>query len=221
MKKNGVVAGIVFAVLLFLASLFFGLFWKSGQSRVSLPYSYYFVVQDCEEATSAAVVGQVYYSGGAGYYMEQKGERAVAIACYYKESSANQIKERLALRGIETKILKLSPSEFDSSAAKEKVISNAETLDACARLLYDTANGLERTSLTQEEGRSAVRGVVQSLKGLCTQNGEGAFARWNAQLRSAVKKGTEIAEGIVFAKDLRYLQVELCLDIVNMGEYFG
>lgn len=200
-------------------------FWWSGReyARVTFDEEYYFLVRDCESATAAAVAGQAYFSGGAGYLIED--DTAVVLACYYKESSANQVRENLETKGVETRILTLVPADLvlsgEIAAYKARIGANAETADSCARLLYDTANGLERTELSQEEARAALRGIVKSLKGLCMENGEAHFEQWNNLLRASARRGTEIAEGIIFAKDIRYMQVELCLAVVDIGNYFG
>ncbi|MGN1078320.1 MAG: hypothetical protein ACI4ST_07360 [Candidatus Gallimonas sp.] len=214
----------VLAAFLCTLCLFAGIFWWSGRdyARVTFDETYYFLVRDCEDTTASAVSGQVYFSGGAGYLLER--ENAVVIACYFRESSANQVRDTLALKGVEARVLSLSPPDLELSgelaAQKARISSNAETLDSCAHILYDTANGLERTEISQDEARSALRGVIASLKGLCAENGEG-FSRWNAVVSQAVRKGTEIAEGILFARDLRYLQAQICMNVVRIGDYFG
>ena len=66
-----------------------------------------------------------------------------------------------------------------------------------------------------------MRGAVKALKGLRGGNAEKLFALWNAELSAAERRGTEIADGILYAKDIRGLQAELCLAIVNAGAYFS
>lgn len=216
----------VLAVFLVTVCLFVGVFWWNGRaySRVTFPQTYYFLVRECEDTTAAAVAGQVYLSGGAGYLIETSGAQSVVLACYFKETSAQSVQRTMREKGIETDILTLSPPDLalngKLASYRSRISANAQTADTCARLLYDTANGLERTDVTQEEARAAVRGVVKSLKGLCVENGEGPFARWNAALSEAARKGTEIAEGILFAKDVRYMQVQLCYSVANIANYF-
>lgn len=206
--------------------LFIGLFWWYGRgyARVSLDVTYYFLVRDCEDTTASAVAGQVYLAGGAGYLLEKGGESAVVLACYFKETDADFVRETMSEKGVETQILALSGAEFtlngDKSSERNRIVSNAATVETCAQILYDTANGLERTDLSQDEARAAVRGAVASLKGLRLENSDGFYESWNYALYDAEKRGTEIAEGILFAKDLRYLQVELCMMIVSANEYF-
>ena len=107
-----------------------------------------------------------------------------------------------------------------SVAARDRIVANAETADSLARLLYDTANGLEQAKLSQAEARSALVGAVSSLGGLMADNGDGVFSLWNTALKEAHRRGVELAEGLLFQKDIRYLQTLLCDRIVNIAEYF-
>lgn len=224
--KNAASFFAVIGVFLLTVSLFIGVFFWYGRAYapLSLEKEYYFLVKDCEDATASAVAGQVYLRGGAGYLLETDGKSAVVLACYFHLSDAERVRSSMSEKDVETRILTLKTKDFslDGGAAGKKnaVCSNVETAETCARILYNAANGLERAEMTQEEARAAVRGAVGSLKGLRIGNGD-SFELWNAKLASCERRGTEIAEGILFSKDLRYLQVEICLAIVNADEYFG
>lgn len=217
----------VLIAFLVTVGLFFGVFWWYGRdyARISLDKKYYFLVQDCEDATASAVAGQVYLSGGAGFLLESEGKSAVVLSCYFKITDGERIQGMMSEKGVETRLLTLATQDFTldggSAQYKTRVEDNAETVETCARILFETANGLERTDLSQDEARAAVRGVVTTLKGLEKSNKGGFFDAWNRQLISSQRRGEEIASGILFAKDLRYLQVELCLGIVKMDELFG
>lgn len=217
----------VLAMFLFVVALFAGVFFCQGRKSVRVweEREYYFLVRDCEAATASAVAGQVYLSGGAGYLMETDGQSCVVLAGYFRLSDAERVQSSMEEKAIETRILSLSTASFvlEGEAAEEKtrVEGNLETAETCARILFDAANGLERTSLSQEEARAALRGAMKSLKGLREGNAAGLYSRWNAELSAAERRGAETAEGILFAKDLRYLQVWLLLSVVNAEEYFS
>lgn len=222
-KKNFFAILAIFTVIV---CAFVGIMWWSGRdyARVSLTQEYWFLVRDCEETTSAAVVVNTYLSGGAGYLIETDGEQTVVLACYYSEVSAQSVQRIMENKGVETRVVKYAPEDFElnggNASLKTLIESNAETVDTCARILYDTANGLERSELSQEEARAALRGAVSSLKGLREGNTKSDFGLWNTALSSAERRGREIASGIIFAKDLRYMQVQLCFSVSNMGEFF-
>ncbi len=192
-------------------------------ARVRFPQKYFFLVKDCEEASVSAVAGDVYLSGGAGYYLEREG--AVAVACYFKKTNAESVMHNLESKGTQTRVSAHAPKDFvlrgKKTAGRVRILKNAETVDSCARLLYDTANGLERFQINQSEARAAVRGVVSAIRGLREGNTSGLYSLWNTVLIEAERRGTEIADGLLFQKDLRYLQVFLCDRVVNISDYFS
>ncbi|MDE7158629.1 MAG: hypothetical protein K2N74_03555 [Clostridiales bacterium] len=217
----------VLAVFLFTICMFVGVFWWNGReyAHLSFPQKYYFLVRDCESATAAAVAGQIYVSGGSGYYIESGELNAVVLSCYFREEAAGLVCESMKEKGVESRVVALAPKDLylNGKIAVEstRISANAETADSCARLLYDTANGLERTEISQEEARAAVRGVQKSLQGLCLENRGDAYGRWNALLTEAERKCGEVADGILFSKDVRYILAQLCYAVVNLGNYFS
>lgn len=218
---------VVCGIFSFTVCLFAGLFYAYGRDRVKVSpqREYYFLVRDCEDTTASAVAGEVYLAGGAGYLMEEAGENAVALSCYFTRSDAERVQGMMREKGIETRLLALSGADFilkgERGKLSARVLGNIQTVEQCAKILYETANGLERAQLSQDEGRSAARGVAVSLKGLRLENEDGLFALWNARLKESERRAAEIAEGIVYCKDLRYLQVELLLSVVKADLLFS
>lgn len=217
----------ILGVFAFTVCLFVGLFYFYGRdtSTVSLQKEYYFLVRDCEDTTASAVAGQVYLAGGAGYLLEEAGSSAVVLSCYFRETDAERVQNMMAEKGIETRLVALKTEDFslgkEATKFRERIKGNAETVETCAKILYETANDLERAAMTQNEARAAVRGVVTSLKGLRQGNSDEVFALWNARLKEGERRGTEIAEGIIYCKDLRYLEVELLLAILKSDRCFA
>lgn len=214
----------ILGVFLFTVCLFVGVFWFYGrrEEKISLEKTYYFLVRDCEDETASAVAGEVYLFGGAGYLLESAGKTSVALACYFKESDCLRVQTTLEEKGIFARLLSLSTKEFrvESKTLKKKIEETISTVDDCAHILYETANGLERAELTQDEARAALKGVNTSLRGLSLEEDE-AFALWDHALLKAEQRGKEISEGILFAKDLRYLQIQICMEILSADVYFG
>lgn len=218
-------AGIALAAVLF--SIFAFTVWWSVRdyARIELDKTYYLLVRECDEETSVSVSTQVYLSGGAGYLIKKGRQDCVVLSCYYTERDAELVRRNLTDKGLAVQTVEYASADFElggsAAAYAQRIVANVETADSNARLLFDTANKLERTEISQEEARAAVRGAVASLGGL-RQSNEGAFfERWNAALLSAERKGREIASGILFAKDIRYLQVQLTAAVVNADSLFA
>ena len=224
-RRRGFLAALIIFTAIVLT--FVGYLFAAGRDyvRVSLPQRYWLLVRECEDSTAAAIIGQSYVSGGAGFLYEAGGRQTVALACYYEEATASSVSTTMAEKGVETRVIPLTPSDFElngnAAAQQKRIAANADTVDTCAKILYDTANGLERAELSQEGARAAVRGVVSTLRGLAKENTGAFYESWNTELVRATRKGVELSEGILFAKDLRYLQIQLSVCIVNAGNYFA
>ncbi len=221
MRRTGQ-RGTVFAVslILFMLALcfFVGLFGTRSGGAVQLHLEYYFLVRPCGETTSAAVAGESYLAGGAGYLY---GAEEVVLSCYFRRADAEAVQSSLRGRGVETRVVARSSPEFRAETEGKRIEANAKTLDTCAHLLFDAANGLERMDTGQEEARAAVEGVADALAGLRAGNAGETFSLWNVALSRAERRAREIAAGILFPKDLRYLQVALCFAVVDCRDYFA
>lgn len=226
-RRNAATFFAVLGVFLLTVCLFVGVFRWYGEREetVAADKTYYFLVKNCEDTAASAVAGQVYLSGGAGYILEQDGESAVVLSCYFTERDALRVCGSLEEKGIEARVLTLSAQTFylrgEKAAERGRVEDNMETVEACARVLYQAANELERGESSQEQARAAVRSAAISLGGLAAGNEGALYLTWNAALMRAERRGKELCEGILFAKDLRYLQTELLLMNVRAGGYFS
>lgn len=220
--RNLIVTCAVFAVTV---CLFLLTFWVSSLEFGKILYekTYYFLARECTEASASSVAGQVYSSGGAGYYMQEGSKGYVVLACYGEKTDAEKVLRTLTEKGEEVCVLERAFSQtylYADGLFRAKVASNLKTVESCAQLLYDTANGLERFALSQEQARLAVGGVAKALNGLMAEEDVRFFA-WQQSLHLALKRANEIREGILFAKDVRYLQVMLCEQIVNGETFFA
>ena len=225
LRRGGLIA--VIAIFTALVCLFVGVVYWGGRElvKVNVDFTYYFLIRDCEDSTAAAIVGQVYGSGGAGYLLREPSGDCVVIACYYTQGDAERVQTILQGKNVDAHVRKRSIGDFvlgrGSKEEAERIASGAQAADTCARLLYDTANGLERVETSQDEARAAVRGVAQSLRGLSSANGGKLYAQWNADMYSLAREAEEIANGILFAKDLRRIQVGICLAVLSLKDYFS
>ncbi len=214
--------GTVFvaAVFLFIAvlSFFVGLFERGGREKTGLSFSYHFLVRACETSTSAALAGEAYLAGGAGYLLESEG--LVVLAGYYRKEDATYLQGTMSEKGVEVSVLTRSLGSFSAEhGMREKIEGNLTTLDSVSRLLFDAANGLERGG-AQEEAHAAVRGAADALDGLIGKNSDGTFSLWNVELLRARRRAKEADAGLIFAKDLRYMQVALLFTILEAPAYF-
>lgn len=221
-KRGGTAFATALFLFFILCSLFVGVFaWCKPSARVSFARTYFLLVRDCGAASAGAVAGESYLAGGAGYLWE---EDVVVLACYFDRADAAEVEAALSASGVEVRTLEERFEPFsltgEEAAFGGAVEGNLKTADSCARLLYDAANGLERGEVTQEEARAAAQGAASALKGLKEGNEGEFFGLWNAEIARVLRRLTEIAEGIVFPKDLRYEQAELVSSILRAQSFF-
>lgn len=216
---------LISAASLFLGTvcLFVGIFcwYGTGCVRIEFSETYYLLVRTCEKTTSAAVVGDVSSSGGAGILYN---DHSVVIACYFEEADALVVCATLTDR-FEASVMTARSKPLylfgkDRKCA-ERIRSNIRTADACARLLFDTANGLSNTEYSQEEATARVEGVAKAIAGLCIENSADLFGEWNVCLRAIGDEAHSVADGIVFAKNVRTLQTKLCIAVSRASELFS
>lgn len=222
--KTFLAALVIFAVAL---AVFVGAFYGRGRpyAVVSLGQEYYFLVRDASEETVETSARDSYLSGGAGYLYGTGKSAVVVLACYYSETDAVFVGHTLSEKGIEASLLKVTAEDFEAEgeAARERasIEANAATVDSCARVLFTAANSLERSLWGQEAARTAVKGAADSLKGLRAGNEADCFSLWNVVLGRCERRLRELCEGILFARDLRYQQVALCLAVTEMSACFS
>ncbi len=224
-RRRGHGYRLLFSVLLFLAStlVLCAVFYLTSLDRatVSGTRQYYLLARVCEDTTASAVAGEVYHAGGAGYETAIEGKSVIVLAGYPDLHSATRVQNTLSEMGTETELFPVACAPFsligNQAKEAETISAHLRTLDSCINLLYDTANGLERGNLSQKEGKSALDGVRRALSGLQENS---PSQRWKQALERYVRKSEELASGLVFSKDLRNLQVQLCLLNVRAKEYF-
>ncbi len=184
---------------------------------------YYLLVKECNEQTVSASVGEVYSGGGAGIETSFDGKNFVVLAAYPHEDTAQKVQNQLLQKGETIGILALQGKEISlvGSEARlaQEICDNRNTVEGCIVLLYSLANELEKGTLSQERAKGILNGVVKTLEKQRVENGNN-FPVWNQAVQEVEQQGKEMAEGIVFAKDVRRLQIRLCMAMAKGEEMF-
>jgi hypothetical protein len=217
LAKIGCYLGMGGVLFVFLCS-YIGAIAARGK-RFGVDRTFYFLAEEAGESVSV-FAQSVYNGGGAGYLYESNGISYSVLAAYNALEEAQGVANTMAARGRETVLLPVTVGTFyfttraraAEAAATEGVVTTA--LD-CADALYSSANKLERGEYTQAEGRACIAGIAAALKGAA--NG-GAASAW---LQTGIEKCAEIESGVVYAKDLRYLQIELIGGIVELQNFYS
>ena len=184
--------------------------------------TFYFLAVKAEAETAAVVSKSEYSYGGAGYTFTYDGVNYVGLASYNSESEARIIKEGLKNRGKETEIVELTVDTFYFTDRREvekyeETCGFVNTALQCADLLYATANGLDSGELTQEEARR----VIEEIRAVFSQAGEKGCAAVAEMTDAGEKKCAGIVSGVIYAKDVRCLQMQISEGIYNLQKVFA
>ncbi len=183
--------------------------------------TFYFLVLPVEDKTVSAWSQNVYVSGGAGYVFTHEKQDYVALASYPTQAVAEGVQGTLQEKGQEVLILPLTLNALyfvgrENVEAQASVEGTVTTLLGCTQLLYNTANGVDSGQYTQNEARAVIDELKRVLVGLQSEG----LAAFDNLLGGAVKECTAMTSGIIYAKDIRYLQLSLSHGLYSLQEVF-
>lgn len=212
----------VVAVLAATVAIICGVISCSG-STICFVAEYYFVCYTVRDnALSADAISDTVKSyGGAGYVLEYNGNYYVTVACYYKETEANRVKQNLLKRGLNCSVLSIETDNYTIQSSlknsnKNLYLGNLNTLYSISCICYECANGLDTGELGQSSAKSALANVKSSLNGLKNANIENCFY---GELRRLIVECETISEGFIYSKDVRKLQIAIVDTIINIKLY--
>ncbi len=183
------------------------------RKRVEIPTGkdFYFLV-DTSSHVEASTHG-VQYVGGAGYLLERNGGACVAYSVYVTEENALRAQEALLQNAKSVETVKASSGNMK---IKRRDKDKAKALQGAMESLYGNICVLEaeiarlENGATQQSSARILATLERNFEYLATQYGEIYHAYAKRCLESA-KILKEVQKGIIYAKDLRYLQCELCV----------
>ncbi|MBQ9081774.1 MAG: hypothetical protein IJY26_03985 [Clostridia bacterium] len=192
-----------------------------GVEEFSVNRTFYFLVLDAKEETVDVLSQDAYVGGGAGYAFTYKSAHYVALASYPSETQAKTVQDTLEKKGTQTKILplELNTLYFTTKAQREnkaQIEGCVNTLLQCITLLYNTANGVDTVQYTQREARA----IINELQAVFKELRQNSPPQTESLLGGAERKCREITVGIVYAKDIRYLQLFLSEGLYNLQTVF-
>lgn len=218
--KNVLIAGMVCLFSTVIVGYFAAL--SARMKNFTVNRTFYFLSVKAAAETAAVLAQSEYTDGGAGYTFQYGGEYYVGLAAYNTEREARLVQDTLKNRGRDTQIVSLTVDTFYFTDRKEiEAYENTHgfvtTVLQCVDLLYAAANGLDEGAFTQSEAR----GVLKEISGVISRAGEGGVADVAALSRAGVEKCAEITDGVIYAKDVRYLQLQLSEGVYNLQKVFA
>lgn len=190
-----------------------------GNSYLEFNACYYFVCYSMEDnsVSASSMSSAVSNYGGAGYILEYNGAYYVTVSCYYEERDANAVKKELNGRGLKCSVLKIETKKYRLQTAYAKKNSslyrgNLNTLHSLSQMAYKCANALDTGEYNQTKAKNVINDIKNGLNGLLTANEGNVFS---TEIRRLLAECSDAADGYVYSKDLRKLQIAIADGIIN------
>lgn len=182
--------------------------------------SYYFLV--AAEECSESCLAEAFLSGGAGVELRTESGEYAVLACYAggngKEQAQEAQKTFSDLKKEETMIVPRGCGTIylrtrEQKRRKNEITGILNTLDGCADALYFAAKAAENGKM----GQSALKETAKSTALVCSAlaksitGKDGASKRCAELCKDFSADLKEISSGIVYARDLRRMQAEVCM----------
>lgn len=177
-------------------------FYLNGAKRVTARHTFYFLISKNMHVETSAQLSK--WQGGAGYVFEKSDKLYVAHSVYTNADEANVAVNSNA----EVELLTATGGDLYFVGLKEKkkaknALLSLETLYNEIKLVNETAARLEGV-FTQEKAKGLVKDAVILLNGLA-QSCRDEFPILANACAEGAKKLNKALEGVLFAKDLRYV----------------
>lgn len=194
----------------------------SGGKIYFKSYFYFVCYTVNDNAVSAdSISSAVSNYGGAGYILEYNNAFYVTISCYYNERDAitvcNNLK-RMQPNCLVLEVLKedYAITSFSARSKENLYLGNLNTLLSLSTLAYDCSNSMDKGEFGQNEARLVLNDIENNIKGLLTSNPDNCFS---LPLRSVLGECGQAAQGIIYSKNLRKIQIAIADILINLKLY--
>lgn len=203
---------IVIAIMLYAGVL-------SSVRVVDARRKFYFLVSEDTHVQAGAY--DAVLNGGAGYLLDVDGREYVVLAVYLTETEgeivANSFEKDVRLLTVGTGKLYFKTREQKKlCGVVESALSRSYS---CMEILNGEIARLDKGG-TQESSKR----ILETLRGQFSYMGEEnkeMYPKFSAVCQNAEKRLATICSDIVYAKDLRYLQCELCVSYLELAGEFS
>lgn len=202
--------------------------FAGAAAKIEVGKTYYLLTLGEYDGPAAEEEGNYGQSvtGGAGYLWTNGEREYVVLACYLKEGQAQSVAAALLQKGIGTEVFPISLQQLALRASEDRAdgerLSNAVGVaDGVLQGLYQTANGLESGEYSQRQAKALLAELADRLR----RQEQVVFAGEKGSYVMALARETrirleEICEKIIYARDIRYVLVSLCVSLCSLGEVY-
>lgn len=197
-----------------------GYAWSIFEAQtVDIQANFYFLV--LEDLNLEVGAEFIKLDGGAGYFLEYEGEEYVVVSVYREEQDGLTVQENLAKKGRATKLLSMGmPSlRFQGKDRKKSgvYVSALNTFNSYMGMLEECLYRLEG-GMTQEDCRQLL--AILERQYVHAQTVYADYPDFVCVCKDTVRSLRELQRGIIYAKDLRYLQCRQAEDYLQLCQDF-
>jgi len=188
-------------------------------SILPLNKRFYFLVADSTHVETSAHFAVL--SGGAGYLLEYNDNCYATISVYLTKMEGEKAAKSLKSQG--TKLVEVSAEAVYLKTKKEKSAAKYlqgafDCLYACIKILNGEIVRLDNGA-TQESGERILRELEKQFSYL-QEEYKKIFPLFSRLCDTAVKSLEIMRSDIIYVRDLRYLQCELCNGYRKLSQEF-
>lgn len=217
---------LMLAGTLSVAAVLYGILYARVLTKtqvVDLTQTFYFLVSEEENTTVAAE--SISLGGGAGYVLTRGNTDYAVLSCYFTERDAKTVRDNLAAKKIPAAVLaesggKLYLKKNSEKRNAETIAGGFNTMNSCIRLLYEIGTKADTGEYSQQKLKRALEEVRKVFSCLAIEN-RGVFAELSDCSAKATEKLSEISRGVVYAKNIRYVQVYLSDCYLSLASKFS
>lgn len=195
--------------------------------EIVLNKTFYFLIANGDNAQ--ACLALTYQYGGAGYALNRDGNEYAVYACYNDEKEAENASETLLKNGRKAFIL---PQRCGAvylrtraqKARKNEISGWLVTLEDCTEALSFSIDGAESGNMSQSALKSAAKSVESVLRSLCksvSSDTDKPIKRCAESCAEYSKELSDIAESVVFARDLRRVHAGMCDEYIRLASAYA
>ena len=213
---SGVVSTLLVCVFVVYA------YFLTGIKTITLEKSFYFLVSKSTHVQASAQ--EIVQSGGAGYLLLQGERQYVAYSVYLSKTDGLKVQANVSSLGESVALVEKRAEKLYLKSAAQR--ANIEKIQGAFNSLYGLLEVLddEIARLSSGGTQESSKTVLEVLKKQFSFLGA-AYKKVFPAFSKVCEKATEdlfvILSDVIFARDLRYLQCELCDSYVQLTAAFS
>ncbi len=180
--------------------------------------TFYFLTS--EDTNVEAATYDVLLQGGAGYLLTIDKRERVVLSAYLSNEQGRAVAEEIE----GTKLLSLSTGKLYFKTLKQKrfaktAVSALERLYSCLNVLTWEITRLDKGA-TQESSKRVLNGLAKQFAYMKKEH-QSSYKGFAAVCKNAEESLRKMTSDIVFTRDLRFLQCELCIAYYQLSKEFS